>query len=82
LEAVNLVGFVAVFGLVQSQPHAGAASTIAAEKNPQRLILAEFLFEIGSGIIIDSNHNLNPYIRNIERKTAALIICIHARARK
>jgi hypothetical protein len=83
LEAVNLVGFVAFFWLVQSQAHAGAASTIAAEKNPQRLILADFFFKIGPGIIIDSNHDLNSYIkRDIERETVALIIFTRAHSRK
>ncbi len=57
LQAIDLVVFVAFSGLIQSQSHAGTASTIAAEKDTNRLILGKLVSEIVAGIIIDSDHS-------------------------
>jgi hypothetical protein len=81
LEAVNLVGFVAFFWLIQSQPHAGSTSSIAAEKNPQGLILADLSFKIGPGLIVDSNHDLNSIIKEYKTENRCAYN-IHACLRK
>jgi hypothetical protein len=55
------VGFIPISWLVQSQAHAGAASTIAAEKDSEGLPFCEFAFEIVSRFLIDVEHVGIPF---------------------
>jgi hypothetical protein len=58
LQVIYLIVLVAFSRLIQSQPHAGAASTIAAEENPQRLLLTHFFLKVVAGFFINNKHVL------------------------
>jgi hypothetical protein len=46
LQAIDLVILISISGLIQSQPHAGAASTMPSEKDANRLGGSQLVFEI------------------------------------
>jgi len=57
-DLVHSISFVAFLGLIQSQPHAGAASTVAAEEDPYSLLVGELFLKIGAGFFVNSDHLL------------------------
>jgi hypothetical protein len=56
-NVINLVSLVAFPGLVQSQPHVGAASTVASEKDTKHFVFPDLVFEEISALLVDSEHS-------------------------
>ena len=73
-QFIDLIGLITFSWLIQSQPHTGSTSAIAAEENSQSLVPAHLSLEIAAGIVIYSKHN-SPL--RMEYKVNACINLIH-----